>query len=112
MSGSIDRRRFLELTASTGLALAAGAGRAAEGAVSDKLVVAVIGTGGRGTTHATTLEKQAGVEVAYVCDLDQGRVGQAADLVSKVKGRNNVKAVRDFRRILDDKAVDAVTIAT
>jgi predicted dehydrogenase len=107
MTGSMDRRHFLGAAASTGLALAAA--RAAD--ANNKVVVAIMGTGGRGTEHARTFERQPGVEVAYVCDVDQKRAGKAGDEVTKVKGRSP-KVVTDFRRILDDKAVDALVIAT
>jgi predicted dehydrogenase len=107
MTGSMDRRHFLGAAASTGLALAAA--RAAD--ANNKVVVAIMGTGGRGTEHARTFEQQPGVEVAYVCDVDQKRAGKAGDEVTKVKGRSP-KVVTDFRRILDDKSVDALVIAT
>jgi predicted dehydrogenase len=112
MSEPIDRRHFLQTAATTGVALglAAQSGVSAAGA-NDKLVVGVMGTGGRGTGLARTFEQQTGVEVAYVCDVDQRRAGQAAELVNKVKGRTP-KAIGDFRRILDDKTVDVLVVAT
>jgi predicted dehydrogenase len=111
MSEPMNRRHFLGAATSTGLALGLRAARAAEPGAAGKVVVGVIGTGGRGTMQARTFENQPGVAVAYVCDVDPHRAGMAADLVGKIHGRT-VKAVGDFRRILDDKAVDAVVIAT
>src|SRR2546423_1421521 len=101
MSESVNRRQFLGAAASTGLALglAGKAGLNAAGA-GDKIVVAIMGTGGGGTEHARPYEKQSGVEVAYVCDVDQGGAGKAADAVAKIKG-HTPKAVLDYRRILD-----------
>lgn len=96
------------MAASTGLAL--GLGGNALGA-NDKIVIGVMGTGGRGTALARGFEQQAGAEVAYVCDVDQNRAGRAADEVAKIKGRTP-KALTDFRRILDDKSVDVLVIAT
>jgi predicted dehydrogenase len=110
MSELIDRRRFLGAAASTGVALGL-APQAIGAAPNNKLVVGVMGTGGRGTSLAKTFEQQEGVEVAYVCDVDKDRAGSAAKAVHSVNGRTP-NVVGDFRRILDDKAVDILVVAT
>lgn len=104
----MHRRELLGGAAATSLALAL-PGRACR---PERLVVGVIGTGGRGTTLATTLQRQAGVEIAYVCDVDAKRARRAGDEVAKVSGSASPKVVGDFRRILEDPAVHAVAIAT
>jgi predicted dehydrogenase len=109
MSSSMNRRTFLGATAAAGLALRTGT--AAEPAASEKIVVAIVGTGGRGTGHATSFAKQPGVSVAYVCDVDSARAGKAAAAV-EAAGKPAPKAIADFRQILDDKSVDALVIAT
>ncbi len=68
-----------------------------------KVVVGLIGCGGRGKKVA---EQMGGV--AYVSDPDEERLADAAKKLD-VKPAN---AVTDLRRILDDKSVDAVIIAT
>jgi predicted dehydrogenase len=105
----MNRRDFLTSAAAGGAALALSPQAAL--AASDKLVVGIMGTGGRGTGLARAFEMQPNVEVAYVCDVDQRRVNAAAEVVNKVRGRSP-RAVGDFRRILDDKDVDALVIAT
>lgn len=86
-----------------------------------KVVVAVMGTSrdgagkdGRGTHLAATLATLPGVEVAYVCDVDERNLAKAVESVSKrlKDGARPPQGVRDFRRALDDKAVDALVIAT
>jgi predicted dehydrogenase len=70
----------------------------------------MMGTGGRGNwLLEQELAKRPEVEIAYVCDVDSraGRLGRAVKIVEKLKGRKP-KAVSDFRRILDDKSVDAL----
>src|SRR5262249_13413756 len=108
MSNPLDRRDFLGAAASAGVALGLGPhAAAARRGAEDKVVVGVMGTGGRGTELAKGFARQPGVAVAYVCDVDQGRVARGAAEAGKSAGRAPA-AVRDFRRILDDKAVDVL----
>jgi predicted dehydrogenase len=51
------------------------------------------------------------VRLAYVCDADRKRAEQAAAEVEKVSGKKP-QIVQDLRFVLDDDAVDAVTVAT
>src|SRR5262249_35736043 len=101
---SPTRRTFLG--AAAGLAAAP---RLAASAL-DRVVVGVMGTGGRGTYLAETFAKLPNVEVTTVCDVDPGRAAKAADVVGK-DGRSRPKVVGDFRRILDDKAIDVFVCA-
>jgi predicted dehydrogenase len=84
-------------------------------------VVGVMGTSrdpkggdGRGSHLAATLATLPGVHVAYVCDVDQRNVPKAIESVSKQlrDGLALPKGVGDFRRILDDRDVDALVVAT
>ena len=50
------------------------------------------------------------VNIASVCDVDANRLAAAVKNVESIKGKTP-KAEKDFRRILEDKAVDAVIIA-
>jgi predicted dehydrogenase len=109
MSETIDRRRFLGAAASTGLALAA-SGRVL--GANDRVVVGVMGMGGRGTSLAETFQRQSNVEVAYVCDPDRSRADRATAAVAKVEGAKTPQAVQDFRRMLEDKDVDVLVVAT
>lgn len=109
MTAQPNRREFLELTSASLLAASAiGTTQAAPKSANDKLVVGLIGCGGRGTRVAGLFQKSPNVELAYVSDVDDARRAAAA----KGFGVASNKAVADLRRILDDKSVDAVIVAT
>jgi predicted dehydrogenase len=121
-SSHFTRRNFLKHTAAVGAGVAFSTGFAVRGAESpnNRIVVGVMGTSrnsiggdGRGTELAVGLASLAGVEVGYICDVDERNVPKAIESVMK-KGKQTrtPKGVRDFRRILEDKEVDALVIAT
>jgi predicted dehydrogenase len=109
-----SRRDFLRTTtlAGVGVTLAARASllRAAD-APSRKLVLGIIGTGGRGTQHAQEFSAQPDVELKYICDVDTSMAANCAKVLETKTGKAP-QVVSDLRRVLDDKDVDAVTIAT
>ena len=65
---------------------------------------------GRGMDHVNALASIPGITISYVCDVDSQRLAKAVQLVSG-KQSSPPKSVSDFRRILDDRTVDALTIA-
>jgi predicted dehydrogenase len=71
----------------------------------------VIGLRNRGTDHASLFAANPGAEVAIVCDIDDAMFEKPVKLVEKVSGKSP-RTEKDFRRLLDDKSIDAVTIAT
>jgi len=103
---SCTRRTFL----TTAPALAFGvrlAGSQAQGA-NDRIRIGVIGTGGRARGLMTLLKRLPGNEMVALCDVYEPRVLQAAEIV----GSPAVTKVADYRRILDDRGIDAVVIGT
>ena len=111
----ITRRAFLRDAAA--VSVAAGTIRTAAGAeastsANDRIVAAVIGTGGRGQgTFISDLVRRKDVAVAAVCDVDEGRLGKAAEMVYSATGKKPTGA-GDFRRVLDDRSIDVVFVAT
>jgi len=96
------RRKFLKTSAAIGLTVASSSvGRAQ--AANDQLNVGLIGCGRRSESYVGLLPG-----VRYVCDPDQEHLAKAA----KEFGVPEARAVTDLRRILDDKTVDAVFVAT
>jgi predicted dehydrogenase len=105
------RRRTFLMAAGTATAALAAAGHAHAGQTDRKLVVGVIGTGGMGGSHVASLAARRDVTVAYVCDVDANRLATAAKVVESTAGKAP-QAETDLRKLLDDKSVDAVFIAT
>ena len=65
----------------------------------------------RGKAHISNFSQIDGVEIAYVCDVDQDRLAAGAKLATDRQGGRRVEAVTDFRRILEDESVDILAIA-
>jgi predicted dehydrogenase len=115
MQKIISRRQFIQYSgaASTGLAAISPFSiipARAQGKSSNRVRVGVMGLS-RGMAHVNNAVALPNVEVAYVCDVDQQRIDRAIDVVDK-KNAPKPQGVRDFRRMLDDKDLDAIMIAT
>jgi predicted dehydrogenase len=77
----------------------------------DKVNVAVVGVGGRGTAHVREYLTIPGARVAAVCDVNTAATERAGVLVNKAYG-GNPKYYQDLRKLYEDKDIDAVSIAT
>jgi len=107
-----SRREFLQASALTAAGLGTELIRSpAKASPADKVSLALIGAGGRGTMVIQGLLKRPDVHVECVCDPEDARAAATAKVVEKAQG-SAPKTVRDMRKVLDDKAVDAVVIAT
>ena len=80
-------------------------------APSERVRVAVIGLRNRGTDHARLFAAIPHAEVAAVCDVDDAMFAKPVKAVEDATGKAP-RTEKDFRRLLDDKTIDAVTIAT
>jgi predicted dehydrogenase len=75
------------------------------------VVVGLIGVGGMGLGHVKRLLDRQDATVAAVCDVDQQMRDRAADAVRQATGKSPA-TIGDFRKLLDDKSIDAVVVAT
>jgi predicted dehydrogenase len=78
---------------------------------NDTLRMAVCGVKGRGMDHIAGWSKLKDVRVTTICDIDLNVVGEAKEAVERRHG-SGPKVVQDIRRVLDDKSIDAISIAT
>ena len=108
----ITRRTFLETTAA-GLTLAALGTRAhaQQAPPSDRIRLGMIGVGGMGTGRLRQFLEHPDVQIAGICDVDRRHVDRAIALVNKTAGYTPA-AFGDFRRLLEQKDLDAVAVVT
>ena len=115
---TFNRRTFLDRSAHAGLGLAAGATILANAQsvwatpANNKVTLGLIGAGGRGGALCDGFLERGDCHVAWVADADIHRAEAAAAAAAKRQKGKAPKAVQDFRKVLDDKGVDAVVIAT
>jgi predicted dehydrogenase len=107
------RRSFLK---TSGMAAAAGLMSAASAkkvlGANDRIRIAVIGLRGRGWDHVKGYRSIPGVEIAYFCDIDENNVLQPRLADAEKMGLPKPQTYVDVRKLLEDKNVDAVSIAT
>ncbi len=110
-----SRRHFLATTSAAGASLLIGGTQASGNfaGANDRLRIAVAGLNGRGQSHVGGWMGQENVEVAYVADPDQKVLERAVKRVNeKAAGKYTTKGIADIRQALEDKSVDAISVAT
>lgn len=110
-TNSTSRRAFMQEAGVAAMAIGVGTSALAAAETPEKMKIAVIGTGGMGSGHVRTLSTRQDVELAWLCDVDEKRLAAAAEIVSQAKGKSP-QTTPDLRKVLDDKSVTAVWIAT
>ncbi len=113
------RRRFLEhsvlsLTALAGLSATQQPTHAAtrrRTMANDTIHLAVIGVNGRGMDHISGYIDRPDVVITAICDADENAARRAIDAIVK-KGKPAPRLVQDIRKLLEDKDLQAVSIAT
>lgn len=106
-----SRRDFI----ATSLASAAGAGFTSTFSPAwgtpvrpaDKIRLGMIGTGSRGAGLATLIKEMPDFELVACCDIIPENLQKGLSYAAK-----NAKGYQDYRKLLEDKTIDAVVIAT
>jgi len=78
---------------------------------NDELRIGVIGLRGRGRAHLHGFQRLSGVEVVALADVDENVLDTTLDALEQKSGRRAKRFV-DLRAMLDDREIDAVSIAT
>ena len=79
---------------------------------NERLAVAVVGVKGRGGSHIGAFAGRKDAEITYVCDADREIGEKRCVEIGKRQGGRAPKFVEDLRKVLEDKSVDIVSIAT
>ncbi len=103
MPNDFTRRFFL------GAATAAAATRV--WGANDKINVAIVGLGGRGSNHLSIYSRLSEARVVGLCDVNQAALERAQATLVKNTGEK-AKEFSDMRKAFADPSVEAVSIAT
>ena len=118
MTKKINRRDFLDGSKKAGLGLASGitllsnARSVRAASANEKIRLGLIGCGGRGPTLAREFAKRGDCEFATIADVNHSILDDRAAAIGSEQSGRVPAVVGDFRKILDDKSIDAVVIAT
>ncbi len=106
------RRNFIKTSASAALAVNGLAVRKsfAQPSPNETVNVAVMGIRGQGSFHLRNFAVVPNVNVAAVCDIDERLFPKALSDVEAATGRRP-KTYTDIRLLLQDKDIDAISIA-
>ena len=103
----MNRRHFL-------MNSAAALGTTALSAVAspnDTVRIACVGLNGRGKSHMQAFTSLPNVDLVALCDVDDAVMAKASKFVTEKRGKAPV-AYSDLRKMLEDKSIDAISIAT
>jgi predicted dehydrogenase len=112
---TVTRREFLDALAVGAAGLAMRTTAKSYGRIlgsNERLNFAVMGLNGRGYAHLAALKANRNVaHISHVCDVDDNILRKFADSVEQHMGAAPA-AETDFRKVLESRDVDAITIAT
>ncbi len=111
--GKWSRRDFLRTSSAVvalgigGVDMTSDSANARSVSAGDKIVVGVIGLGGRGTGVMRGFMSYPDVEIGAVCDVDDGHLAAGLEAAG-----GSAKTYKDYRRLLEQKDLDAVLVST
>ncbi|MDZ7319852.1 MAG: Gfo/Idh/MocA family oxidoreductase [candidate division KSB1 bacterium] len=113
----MNRREFLKISSvlTTGSVLGA-TGLSAKSyshilGANDRIHFAVVGVRSRGQAHAEAVKYCDNAIVTHICDVDKRYEAEFSAKIVSLFGRKP-KAIKDIRKLVEEKDIDVVTIAT
>jgi len=100
----MNRRHFLMSSAAAAVSMKGAS-------VNDTVRVACVGIRGQGNSHIQEYSKMANVEIAALCDVDESVLNKRLGEVEK-SGKKRPASFTDVRKLLEDKSIDVISIAT
>lgn len=109
----LSRRNFLKKTTTLGSAaiVAPTIVSSKVFGANDRINAAVLGVNGRGKSHIKSLMAQDNVMVTTLCDPDMNVLKERKKEFGETYGKD-VNLEQDLRRVMDDKDIDVVSIAS
>ena len=112
MAAPINRRRFINASASASVVLGRAIRTSVKEPPSRRVRIGLIGCGGRGRQLLQVMREYADIEFPVVSDVIEPRMEQAAKILSDGRHAKRPERVLDHERILERRDIDAVVIAT
>src|SRR5205814_7740288 len=108
MASGMNRRTFLKTTAAAGFGVwvSSRAGAQESKSPAEKLHVAVVGVQGRGKDNLKGVMKE---NIVALCDVDSNTLSA---VVKEFKELESAQQYADWRKMLEQKDIDAVVVAT
>jgi Oxidoreductase family, NAD-binding Rossmann fold len=79
---------------------------------NSKFNVAIVGVNGRGGEHIRGMMDLSNTQITHICDVDEAVGEKRCEGIEKATEGKRPKYERDLRRLLDDKSIDMITVAT
>ncbi len=115
----MERRKFIQnsMLATAGIGMVSVFPSCASGVTkkidpSDKIKVALIGARNQGWTNLDKFIRFPNVECIAICDVDDKWLNQRAADVEKITGKKPPFLYKDWRKVIENKDVDAVIVGT
>ena len=102
----MNRRHFLMSSA-----VAASTAPRLMSSPNDTVRVACVGLRGRGRSHIEAYSKMPNVEIVAFCDIDENILNKRLQEFEQT-GKKRPASYVDVRKLLEDKNIDAISIAT
>jgi predicted dehydrogenase len=80
-----------------------------QNAPSNKVIIAVMGVNSRGAYHVRKFSQMPGVEVGYICDVEDGAIRNGLDAAKNASRKPVVE--KDIRKLVARKDFDALIVA-
>ncbi len=109
----VSRRKFLQTSLAAAATVTIGGTKSSARVMgaNDRIRIAVAGLNGRGHSHTDAYLGMKNIEIAYLVDPHKGTYKKHADKIA-AKKLPDATTLTDIRKALEDKELNAVSIAT
>ncbi|MBN2007966.1 Gfo/Idh/MocA family oxidoreductase [candidate division KSB1 bacterium] len=117
MENQISRREFMKRSSLAASSIAVGAMSMSAKSyariigANERINFAIVGLHGRGKAHLSSISKCDNAVVTHICDVDKRELDLVSAMVNEKYGQLPVTE-KDIRNLVEDKSIDAITIAS